>query len=388
MILLNKIEPAVTVSSDYYNCLNAYSELLKIYDFIDLPENIRQIERTNSTILRAYYANAVDYNLVDIKTVKYIVEGKIKPKGIAERCVEQYLKAEEWLNSQLHLPLSVGMINELQKLLILDLYNNRSDVNLFTANATRPTERLSITTQMELENLFEYMNSDNEHHPIVQSWVMHFRLLQLKLFSEGKSKIASLLQNFWLAKHGLNLHGLLSLEHSFYANKADYQVFLGEVGDIEKVAFSEQQQVDFGMTLFANQLDRLKTLLRSYFRQQVEFDQLNARQKNIMNYVFERGYRLKEFDDKILNQRQKLIMYIIQHKGFISTKELVTEFDCNRKTIQRDFTTLLELNLVKVIGKGAGLRYAVNVTEEKATYLQKYQSALVAEDDQELDSDY
>lgn len=388
MILLNKIEPAVTISSDYYNCLNAYSELLKIYDFIDLPENIRKIERTNSTILRAYYANAVDYNLVDIKTVKYIVEGKIKPKGIAERCVEQYLKAEEWLNSQLHLPLSVSMINELQQLLILDLYNNRSDVNLFTANSTRPAEKLSVTTQMELENLFEYMNTDSEHHPIVQSWVMHFRLLKLKLFSEGKSKIASLLQNFWLAKHSVNLHGLLSLEHALYANKSDYQVFLGEVGDVEKITFTEQQQVDFGMTLFANQLDRLKTLLRSYFRQQVEFDQLNARQKNIMNYVFERGYRLKEFDDKILNQRQKLIMYIIQHKGFISTKELVTEFDCNRKTIQRDFTTLLELNLVKVIGKGAGLRYAVNVTEEKATYLQQYQSPLVAEDDQDLDTDY
>ena len=101
-----------------------------------------------------------------------------------------------------------------------------------------------------------------------------------------------------------------------------------------------------------------------------------------MNYVFERGYRLKEFDDAVLNQRQKLIMYIIQHKGFISTKELVTEFDCNRKTIQRDFATLLELNLVKVIGKGAGLRYAVNVAESKNSFLSQYQSSLVAEDNE------
>jgi Fic family protein len=176
------------------------------------------------------------------------------------------------------------------------------------------------------------------------------------------------------------MHGLFSIEHELYLSKADYQVFLGETRDVEKIAATDQQMLDFGMMMYTNQLDRTRTLLRSYFRQQVEFDKLNPRQKNIMNYVFERGYRLKEFDDAVLNQRQKLIMYIIQHKGFISTKELVTEFDCNRKTIQRDFATLLELNLVKVIGKGAGLRYAVNVAESKNSFLSQYQSPFVADD--------
>lgn len=384
MILVNKIEPAIAVESIHYEYLHQYSELLKIYDFIDLPENLKAIEQVNSAILRAYYANAIDHNLVDIKTVKYIVEGKIKPRAMNERGVEQYLKAEQWLATQLDQPLSVQMLHHLQKILILDLYNNREDVNLFTANGTRATEKLSPASEMELESLFEYMNQDGEHHPVIQSWVLHFRLLQIRLFSEAKSKIASLLQNFWLAKKQVNMFGLISLEHELYVAKAEYQGFLGETRDVEQVTASEQQQLDFGMMLYANQLDRLKTLLRSYFRQQVEFDKLNARQKNIMNYVFERGYRLKEFDDSVLNQRQKLIMYIIQHKGFISTKELVTEFDCNRKTIQRDFTTLLELNLVKVIGKGAGLRYAVNVKENKHEYLSKYETPVVAEETDDL----
>lgn len=380
MILVNKLEPTITIESSHYVCFREFSELLKIYDFIDLPESIKHIEKVNSATLRSYYANAIDYNLVDIKTVKYIVEQKIKPKAIAERSIEQYVKAEEWLNERLENPLSIHMVYELQRFLILDLYNNRLDVNLFTANATRAPERLSATAEMELESLFEYMNHDDEHHPIIKGWVLHFRLLQIRLFSEAKSKIASLLHYFWLTKHKATIHGLLSLEHELYSHKNEYQHFLGETRDLENNAFTEQQQLDFGMMLFSNQLDRLKTLLRSYFRQQVEFDKLNARQKNIMNYVFERGYKLKEFDDAILNQRQKLIMYIIQHKGFISTKELVTEFDCNRKTIQRDFNTLVELNLVKVIGKGAGLRYAVNVVEAKHDYLASYQSPLVADD--------
>ncbi len=384
MILVNKLEPAISIEGYHYDCFKQYAELLKIYDFIDLPEHIQQIEQTNSAILRTYYANALDHNLIDIKTVKYIVEGKIKPKAFAERGIEQYVKAEEWLQTQLDQPLTVGMLYQLQKILVLDLYNNREDVNLFTVNATKAPEKLSPTAELELESLFEYMNHDSEHHPVIQSWVLHFKLLQIRLFSEAKSKIATLLQNFWLAKKQVNMNGLLSLEHELYVNKAEYQGFLGETRDVEKIAATEQQLLDFGMQLYVSQLDRLKTLLRSYFRQQVEFDKLNPRQKNIMNYVFERGYRLKEFDDAVLNQRQKLIMYIIQHKGFISTKELVSEFDCNRKTIQRDFATLLELNLVKVIGKGAGLRYAVNVAEHKNEFLSKYQSPLVADENENV----
>ncbi|MCZ2140500.1 MAG: HTH domain-containing protein [Bacteroidia bacterium] len=377
--MANKAELTLDTENLYHDCLKKYSEMEKIYGFIDLPEHVSQLERNNSKILRVYYANALDHNLIDINTVKYIVDGKIKPKAIAERGIEQYIKAEDWLNTQLNSPLSISMLYHLQKLLIVDLYNNREDVNLFSANTTRFPEKLNNTTELEIDALFEFLNNDTEVHPIMQSWMLHFKLLQLHLFSEANAKIACLLQNFWLTKKQFNFMGLLSLEHELYINKTEYQVYLGENRDVEKIAASEEESISFGMQIFANQILRLKTLLRTYFRRQVEFDKLGPRQKNIMNYVFEHGYLLKEYDDNVLNQRQKLIMYIIQHRGFISTKELVSEFECNRKTIQRDFTTLLELNLVKVIGKGAGLKYAVNVTEHKHEYLNKYQSPLVAE---------
>lgn len=363
----------------HWQSCRLHDELVKIYEFIDLPENIKAIERQNSTILRAYYANAIDHNLIDIKTVKYIVAGNIKPKGINERAVEQYVKAEQYLDTQLAAPLSVQMVYHLQKMLILDLYNNREDINLFSQNSTRLPERLHTSTEMELESLFAFLNQDDEFHPVVQSWILHFRLLALPLFSEGKTKIASLLQYYWLRKKGMDVFGLLSLEHELYLHKNEYNQFADEQSP--DYTSDMQVQFDFGMDLYGAQLDRLKQLLRSYFRKQVDFEKLNPRLKNIMNYVFERGYRLKEIDASVLNKRQKLIMYIIQNRGFISTKELVTEFDCNRKTIQRDFAILTENNLVKVIGQGAGLKYAVNLVEHKHPGLAQYQSAWVVDDD-------
>jgi hypothetical protein len=383
MILTHKYEPSILIDEMHWQQCRMYDELVKIFEFIDLPENIKVIEQQNSAILRAYYANAITHNIIDIKTVKYIVTGNIKPKGINERAVEQYIKAERYLDSIVNESLSISIVYQLQKILILDLYNNREDVNLFSANAVRPLEKLSATAEMELESLFEFINTDDEFHPINQSWILHFRLLNTRLFSEGTTKIASLLQYFWLKKKGMDAFGMLSIEHELYVNKNEYQGFWDD--QLPEYIYDIQQQFNFGMELYGTQLDRIKQLLRSYFRKQVDFEKLNPRQKNIMNYVFERGYRLKEMDDSVLNKRQKLIMYIIQHRGFISTKDLVNEFECNRKTIQRDFVSLTDNNLVKIIGKGAGLRYAVNLTERKYQHLDKYQSPLVVDDPIEIE---
>ena len=375
MILLQKYEPQLYTEEHHFRIFQRHEELIKIYDFVELPVQLQEIEKQNSRILRNYYANALDHNLVDMKTVKYVLNGNLRPKGLSERAVEQYNKAEQWLNTQLEQPLQVSMMYQLHKLLTLDLYNNREDINLFSAHKTRTPERISYDNEQQLEALFEFINTDTEYHPVALSWILHFRLLNMQLFSEAQTKMALLLQNFVLRKRNMDLHGLFSVEHELYLAKNDYQAFFGEGANTEL-----QQQIEFGMNMYSNQLDRLKILLRSYFRKQIDFDKHTPRLKNIMNYVFERGFKLKEIDDSVLNKRQKLIMYIIQQKGFIATKELIDEFGCNRKTIQRDFNALLDLNLVKVIGQGAGLKYAVNIQENKYDFLERYQSAYLQED--------
>ena len=383
MILIHKFEPVFKVEEKHFDTIRLHDELFKILDFIDLPENIINIEQQNSSIVRNYYANAIDHNLVDIKTVKYIVNQNIRAKGISERAVEQFSKAENWLATQIDEPLNMGMIHQLQRMLIDDVYNNKEDINLFSSQSARIPERLSMNSEMEIESLFDFINTDEDYHPIHQSWILHFRLLGIKIFSEAKSKMALLLQNFWLKKKGFDLKGLMSLENDIHNYKNEYQGFIFETSDEQThdQANDLDAQISFGMMLYEEQLERLKCLFQKYFRKQVEFEKLNARQKNIMNYIFERGYKLKEIDDSVLNKRQKLIMYIIQNKGFVSTKELVGEFDCDRKTIQRDFTELTNLNLVRVISQGAGLRYAVNLNEDRNHLMEKYQADFLNQND-------
>lgn len=389
MILINKYEAAINIDEAFVQYQHQYDELKKIFSFIDLPEAIIQAEQLNSAILRNYYANAIDHNLLDVKTVKYILNKNIRPTGAAERAVFQYYKAETYLFENINQPISLAMVYQLENILITELYNQNAESSLFNNRLFRQPEKLNPETELELENLFEFLNSDTEFHPIIQSWMLHFKILALPLFSESKNKFASLLQNFWLRKHNMDLNGLLSIEHELYLKKNEYLgYFWKEKNENEQPQDNHlNEQIAFGLTLHANQLTRMYQLLQSYFRKQVDYDKLKPRQKNIMNFVFERGYKLKEIDDSILNKRQKLIMYIIQHRGFVSTKELVSEFECNRKTIQRDFTHLLELNLVKVIGQGSALKYSLNLDSQNHDPITQYQSSYLNNSDENLQLD-
>ena len=118
VILLHKYVPELVQDNLDDAFLRRHEELLKIMDFIELPENVLQLEQQNSTILRTYYANSLDHNNTDIKTVKYIFNQNIRARGFSERSIEQYIKAEKWLESKLDEGLQISMLYHLQQLLI------------------------------------------------------------------------------------------------------------------------------------------------------------------------------------------------------------------------------------------------------------------------------
>ena len=117
MILINKYEAAISIDEAFVQYQHQYEELKKIFDFIDLPDAIVETEKLNSSILRNYYANAIDHNLLEIKTVKYIISRNIRPSGAAESAVFQYYKAEKYLFENLNQPLTISMVYHLHKIL-------------------------------------------------------------------------------------------------------------------------------------------------------------------------------------------------------------------------------------------------------------------------------
>lgn len=338
-----------------------YFELGNIYKFLELPEKIIRIEQFNSSASRSYYANALERSVADLETLKHLLSKKQQARGYNEKTLFVYREAEEMLLKRTGEPLSVALLKDLHQLVSGEVNKSTNDFDLFTIQYHKLPESLSPIAEVELNELFAFVNTNRELDPLSLSWILHFELLRIQPYNSDAPVLTRLLHYFWLSKHNLTVDGLLALEHELYLNRHHYFELQQTLGEANAACFN--QYIRFGTLIFMQNLERIKLMLRHYFRKQVEYDDATPRQRNMMNFVFERGYKLKLFHEGTLNKRQELIMYIIHHKGFCSTKELTEEFGCNRKTIQRDFTDLLTFNLVRTIGNGSSLRYAVSIKE-------------------------
>ncbi len=335
-----------------------YFELGNIFRFLELPDKVVRIEQFNASASRSYYANALERSIADLETLKNILSKKAQAKGFNEKTLYIYREAEEYLIKKRDEPLCVDLLVQLHKLISSTVNRSTEDFDLFTIQYHKLPESLTQMEEAQLAEVFDMVQNETELDPIATSWILHFEILRIKPFGSDAPILARLMQNFWLAKHSLNMDGLLTLEHELFLNRSRYfELREQEEFSIENI----KSKIEFGNEIFHNNLVRVKQVLRQYFRKQVEYDDANPRQRNIMNYVFEHGYKLKLYSHGLLNKRQELIMYIIHHKGFVSTKELTEEFGCNRKTIQRDFNDLLKMNMVRTIGNGSSLRYSVSI---------------------------
>ena len=358
MLLEEKLGIQTDQLPDGAPLLSRLFELGNVYRFLELPEKVIRIEQFNSSASRAYYANALERSVADLETLKNILNKKATARGYNEKSLYVYREAEEFLLKQQDRPLSVSLLEDLHKQFSSTVNKSTEDFDLFTIQYHKLPEDLSPSVRGELEELFALVNASQETDPVALSWLLHFELLRIKPFGTDAPILARLLQYFWLTHHKLTVEGLLTLEHELLLNRHTYFALqLDEPLTAERL----NSIIEFGYQVFDQNLGRIRHMLRNYFRKQVEYEDASPRQRNMMNYVFENGYKLNLYSQGVLNKRQELIMYIIQHKGVVSTKELTEEFGCNRKTIQRDFTDLLQLSLVRTIGNGSSLRYAVSL---------------------------
>src|SRR5690606_12935187 len=112
---------------------------------------------------------------------------------------------------------------------------------------------------------------------------------------------------------------------------------------------------------------------------QIEFEDLTPRQRNMVNFFFDEGFLFEKQDISQLNERQQKIMDLVYENHLVSTKDLSLIFRCNRKTIQRDFNELQETQLVRQMGNGADLRYTVNIKTKPHAKLERLQNIRLGE---------
>ncbi|MBI1221945.1 MAG: DeoR family transcriptional regulator [Bacteroidetes bacterium] len=217
---------------------------------------------------------------------------------------------------------------------------------------------------------------------ILASWFIHFAILGSLPSLKRHTVFARLTQLLFLRSHHMDACGLLALNLSILPKQAVYkracdQFKFKDVNDLLKSDLSNL--INFGMDIHWNAITDANLLLREIYQDQIEYEDYTPRQRNMVNFFFDQGLRIQKPDTSHLNERQQKIIDLIFENHFSSTKDLSLIFRCNRKTIQRDFTELLDMGMVRQMGNGAALRYTVTIKDRPYNPLERLQNLRLGE---------
>lgn len=224
--------------------------------------------------------------------------------------------------------------------------------------------------------------TENVAEKILLSWMVHFGIL-ISLPAQSRYEMfARLGQKIYLETNGLSCAGHLFITPFVFKRQMLYkriteQLRLKRWDDFMRSDLTSL--LNFGIEVHLEAIEKANEQVKEIYHEQIEFEDLPSRQRNMANYFFEEGFKQEKPEVRNLNERQQKIMEWIYKERCVSTKDLSLNFRCNRKTIQRDFAELMDMHLVRALGNGAALRYTVNIRNREHELLEKYQNIMLSD---------
>jgi hypothetical protein len=185
----------------------------------------------------------------------------------------------------------------------------------------------------------------------------------VQVFGEENDTIAILGTHYFLKHTKYSLLGLLNLEeHVFFDEKFRQkasQLFAGR-NYLELLDADLTNYLEACIHRYQAHLEEVKQVVIGVVKELFGYPDFTPRQKNVLNFWLNKGFFLQHEKLHELTPRQHDIMMLLVKYGSVTNKDLVPIFQVDRKTLQRDFTTIVDLGLAEQRGMGRAVRYFVD----------------------------
>lgn len=182
----------------------------------------------------------------------------------------------------------------------------------------------------ELEQLMNYLAS-NPDHPVIQAAVVYACILRINAFTEGNTRIASLLALLMLYKTGYDCRGLISFEKELLNYPQDFQ---------------EKLQQGMNSAYMTGWIEFFAATLATHLEKKLQD----------IKAPYQISEKSKTFFD--LNNRQKAIITFLSEPGIrVTNRDIQKQFKISQITASRDLAHLVLLGLLIPHGKGRSVYY-------------------------------
>lgn len=341
-------EPKYTITDNLLANIKRINSLVNELNNNRFPNVVLlELERTAREV-SSYASTSIEGNPLPLTEVKKILKNRPAHIRDSELEVLNYNQALQALNKKLEegkVKLSLNLILKIQKqvtkglLLAFESGNLRLKPVIVNDPRTRQTKFLppdAKDVKPLMEDLIEFVNSSRERiDPLILAGIFHKQMVLIHPFMDGNGRATRLATKVLLAEMGLNTFNLFSFENYYNQNVTRYFQEVGEIGNYYDLVSKE---IDFTSWL-------------EYFTEGI-IDELLRVQKGLPKVAVSPKSELQPYHLKILE--------FIKEKGFITDRDYSKLSDRAKATRALDFQKLIDLKLIKRMGKGRATYYILS----------------------------
>ncbi len=349
------------------NEIAEFKDFVKYYDVgtAMIKPYFEKVHREELESLSSYF-NPEKLNI----EFDFLLSGDKEPENDAERLalnLSHILKSAIGAKEEI----SLASIQKIQVELHQGLEHESSGIGLRMETnslfaATEPVQNqnpIDADLKAWLEELTKMANS-KQIPSLVRCWLFYYYFNIFKPYPAYNELVAYVICKRILAADKLDMLHTLNLDKYVFRAKDFIEIYkkLTDTEDYyQKLNQDLTPYLEICINGFRNNVAASRNGATDCVRTQLDFASLTPRQKNSLNFWLEKAFYIHKDKLDQLTPRQHEMMLLIAKYGSLSNKELVPVFMVERKTIQRDFNTLLELKLLDQRGGGRGLRYYINM---------------------------
>lgn len=213
-----------------------------------------------------------------------------------------------------------------------------------------------------IEYLLKYINTRKEGiHPLIKSWSVYLLFDIIQPFI-GYNQTLSLITTHQLQRYwNIGQKGLSRFEKYMLKDWSTHQSVklnsLFEINHTDRLEGDITAFLENCASIYNESMSEVEDAIIKQLKLDVGYEEFSPLKKNSFNYFFELGLptHFKAIGD--LPERQKSILKDVMFNRSVTTKQMVMKYRCDRKTIQRDFSDLMEVGVIVQEGKTKTINY-------------------------------
>jgi Fic family protein len=323
----------------------------------EIIEHSRLIPKWELTLRReaqlhnAHSSTSIEGNKLTLEQVRALSEKKEITASIKDKHeVTNYLQALNYIPQYAKKIIDIKLFLHIHKILTKGTLKQEKDCGVFRDRQVFVGKRIFDGTQ--LKEVVEYMPPDTKEvpglveeflswlnsvraekiNPVILAAIVHYEIARIHPFIDGNGRTARLLASLVLYKSGFDHRRFFALDDYYDKDRSLYYA-----------ALKTAQQ---------NKGDITKWL--EYFTDGV-LDSINKVKDTIARLGF--VSKTKGADQIELTPRQVKILEKIKGNDKITNRDLRSMFNISRQAILKEISKLVEVGIIKLVGKGRGAYY-------------------------------